>query len=187
MEKPFRKFLSLFSALVIFPLAIGLSSCGSVATPGAGDLTDPPQSDVQDLTTPPAPTTAADMKVFQNVLRLLIRYQDGQFSVTDSRVMAANPTPLPKVADRAPLVVQTISKDGGVLFSGGIHDPRIAQMDIEEPKRPGVWQHKEITLSESVFQLKIPIEEGLGELRIIENRSGKQLLQIDVTPYLEGS
>lgn len=151
-------------------------SCDSSISPNEQSKDDSPYSEV-----------TADAKTLQHVLRLNIQYRNGQFSVTEHRVMIANPTPVVQASDSAPLLVQTLSKNNKVLFSGGIHDPRFAELDIEDPGRSGVWQHKQITLSKSDFQLKIPINEDISELHIIDNHSGEELFRINIVSYLEGS
>ena len=129
--------------------------------------------------------SAALSKVFQQILRLNMQYRDGRFSILSGRKSFANPTPLTQITGQAPLLVQTWSKTGEMLFSGGIHDPRLAQLDIEDPRQPGVWEHADIQLSEVFFQLKVPFEEDLSELRIIDNNTTKEISRLNLDSYLE--
>ena len=167
--------MTIYRALIILVLfaSCDASKSGPVDTSENVPL---PQSAFSDLNTNKS----------QKVLRLTLHYKNNLFSVINSQVDSANPSPQPHAARHAPLLVQTLSENEEVLFSGGIHDPRLAQLDIEDPVRVGAWQHKEIVLNESTFPLKVPIEKGTSKLRIIDNHTTQELLKLDLTPYLDG-
>lgn len=131
-------------------------------------------------------TNLSAKEILPQVVRLTFRYADSKMVVTNARIVVANVSPQEMALRTAPLRVEAVSEGGAVLFEGGIHDPRHVRFEIEDDRQGG-WQHEEIVIDETMFQVKIPYNKQIARLRIIENESGRELFSDSVRKYFDGS
>lgn len=115
-------------------------------------------------------------------LKMILSIQGDVVRLVEARFVQDNPSIFLEDVGTAPYVVKVVSSTGAVLFSGGFSDPLLVRYERENPEKPGVWEHQDITLDQTDFWLKVPATPEGREVLLYRKTSGEGFREIGRFP-----
>ena len=109
----------------------------------------------------------------EECVRLSIRVENGKFTFLEGNYI---PEPGPNYLDeKKEFTARVLSSDGTVLGEYAVGDPRVI---LAEPGYTGPTY-----LDSTEFELILPYSNGGAKMELVENKTGKTVLEVDISKY----